>query len=111
MMTRLRTAAKMHASSVSMIEARTDCGIWDARLTMMRDATSSAEIPRMTVGMLRVPTAPALPLFLDAALLADLLPKIIQLRPAYAPLAEDLDLLNAGRVQRERALDADAVRD
>src|SRR5579884_4237959 len=108
MMTRLRTAAKMQASRVSMMELRMAAGICEVRFTMIREATRSAETPRITVGCL-ASSQPGLPLLPDPALLADLLPEVVQLGPPHPSLAEDLDLLDAGRVQGKRPLHAHPV--
>src|SRR5215471_2994059 len=54
---------------------------------------------------------PRLALLLDPALPPDLLPQIEELGAADTALAEDFNLLDARRVQRKRALDADAVGD
>src|SRR5579862_8030578 len=54
---------------------------------------------------------PRLALLLDAALPSDLFPQIEELGAADTALAENLDLLDAGRVEREGPLDADAVGD
>src|SRR2546428_12077829 len=52
-----------------------------------------------------------LPFLSDAGLLPDLLPQIIEVRPADPARPEDLDLLDAGRVDRERPLHPDPVGD
>src|SRR5437870_4854137 len=52
-----------------------------------------------------------LPFLSDAGLLPDLLPQVIELRPADPARPEDLDLLDAGRVDRERPLHPDPVGD
>src|SRR5579864_4781535 len=54
---------------------------------------------------------PRLALLLDAALPSDLFPQIKELGAADPAFAENLDLLDAGRVEREGPLDADAVGD
>ena len=47
--------------------------------------------------------------FLDLGSLALQTAQIIQLCTAHSTLTDDLDMINAGAVQRERALYADAV--